>query len=54
MDTSGGYYSFQKENVISVQREYRSLMPSNYSRLFSARELDDLIAFLAGLGGGDR
>jgi putative heme-binding domain-containing protein len=54
MDTSGGYYSFQKENVISIQREYRSLMPSNYSRLFSARELDDLIAFLAGLGGGDR
>jgi len=54
MDTSGRYYSFQKENVMSIQREYRSLMPSNYSRLFSARELDDLIAFLAGLGGGDR
>ena len=54
MDTSGRYYSFQKENVMSIQREYRSLMPSNYSRLFSASELDDLISFLAGLGGGDR
>ena len=51
MDISGRYYSFQKDNVMSIQREYRSLMPSNYSRLFSARELDDLLAFLAGLGG---
>jgi putative heme-binding domain-containing protein len=54
MDVSGRYYSFQKENVMSVQREYRSLMPSTYSRLFSAQELDDLMGFLAGLGGGDR
>jgi len=51
MDISGRYYSFQKENVTSVKREYRSLMPSNYSRLFNARELDDLVAFLAALGG---
>jgi cytochrome c oxidase cbb3-type subunit III len=54
MDLSGRYYSFQKDKVASIQREYRSLMPSNYSRLFSARELDDLLAFLASLGGGDR
>src|SRR2546427_6972174 len=54
MDISGRYYSFQKENVVSIQREYRSLMPSNYSRLFSMRELDDLLAFLASLGGGER
>jgi cytochrome c oxidase cbb3-type subunit 3 len=51
MDVSGRYYSFQKENVTSIKREYRSLMPSNYSRLFNARELDDLVAFLAALGG---
>ena len=54
MDLSNRYYSFQKDNVASVQREYRSLMPSNYGRLFSTRELDDLLAFLAGLGGGER
>jgi len=54
MDISGRYYSFQKENVVSIQREYRSLMPSNYSRLFSMRELDDLLALLASLGGGER
>ena len=54
MDISGHYYSFQKDSVTSLQREYRSLMPSNYSRLFTAGELDDLLAFLARLGGGER
>jgi cytochrome c oxidase cbb3-type subunit 3 len=54
IDIAGRYYSFQKDNVTSIQREYRSLMPSNYGRLFTAQELDDLVAFLAGLGGGER
>lgn len=54
MDLSGRYYSFQKDDVTSVQREYRSLMPLNYGRLFSDHELEDLLAFLAGLRGGQR
>ena len=54
MDLSGRYYSFQRDEVASVQREYRSLMPLNYGRLFSDAELNDVIAFLAGLGGGAR
>jgi cytochrome c oxidase cbb3-type subunit 3 len=54
IDLSGQYYSFQKDEVTSMQREYRSLMPSTYGRLFSQRELEDLLAFLAGLGGGTR
>lgn len=51
-DLSGRYYSFQKDDVTSIQREYRSLMPLNYARLFSDRELTDLLAFLASLRGG--
>ncbi len=51
MDLSGRYYSFMKDDVKSVQREDRSLMPSNYGRVFSASELDDLLAYLASLGG---
>ena len=54
MDLSGRYDSFQKDDVTSLKREYRSLMPSNYGRLFSTRELDDLLAYLAGLRGGER
>lgn len=51
MDISGRFYSFVKDDVTSINREYRSLMPSNYARLFSANELDDLLAYLASLGG---
>jgi len=54
IDLSGHYYSFNKDDVTSIQREYRSVMPSSYGRLFSERELEDLVAFLAGLGGGGR
>src|SRR5262249_11749700 len=46
MDVSGRYHSFQRQDVRSIDREYRSLMPSTYERLFSPRELDDLVAFL--------
>ena len=51
MDTSGRYYSFQRDEVTSITREYRTLMPSNYGRLFNDRELENLVAFLAGLDG---
>ena len=52
MDLSGHYYSFQKDDVASIQREDRSLMPATYSNMFSAKELDDLVAYLVSLGGG--
>jgi hypothetical protein len=54
MDLSGHYYSFQKDDVTSIQREDRSLMPATYQGMFSAKELDDLVAYLASLGGGQR
>ena len=54
MDLSGHYYSFQKDEVNSAQREFRSLMPANYGKLFTNRELEDLLAYLASLGGGER
>ena len=54
MDVSGRYYSFQRDEVSSITREYRSLMPLNYGRLFSDRELENLVAFLASLDGGKR
>jgi len=54
MDLSGHYYSFQKDDVTSIQREDRSLMPDTYKGMFSPQKLDDLVAYLAGLGGGQR
>jgi cytochrome c oxidase cbb3-type subunit III len=49
LDLSGKFHSYMKDQVTSVTREERSLMPS-YSRVFTARELNDLVAYLAGLG----
>jgi len=51
MDLSGRYYSFLKDDVKSMEREYRSVMPSNYGRMLNPSELDDLLAYLASLGG---
>jgi cytochrome c oxidase cbb3-type subunit 3 len=51
VDLSGKYYSFRREDVTSVKQEARSLMPS-YAQLLSPGELNDLLAYLNGLRGG--
>lgn len=50
VDLGGAFHSFARDSVRSMTREYRSLMPSDYGRLLNQRELDDLLAYLAGLG----
>ena len=49
IDLSGEYYSFLREDVASVTRESRSLMPSTYAKSLSANEIDDLVAYLSSL-----
>jgi putative heme-binding domain-containing protein len=50
VDLSGKYYSFLRDDVTSITREPKSLMPS-YEKLFDPRELDDLLAYLVSLRG---
>ena len=50
MDARENYYSFLKSDVTSVKREFRSLMPEGYSKVFTEPELNDLVAYMAGLG----
>jgi cytochrome c oxidase cbb3-type subunit III len=52
IDLTGKYYSFEREDVISMKREPRSLMPSTYGQLLSETEVNDLLAYLSGLRGG--
>jgi putative heme-binding domain-containing protein len=52
MDLSGKYYSFLREDVSSMKREPRSLMPSTYEKSLSEGEIDDLLAYMSGLRGG--
>jgi putative heme-binding domain-containing protein len=48
IDLSGKFYSFQRDEVKSITREARSVMPA-YTRTFNEAELTDLLAYLASL-----
>jgi cytochrome c oxidase cbb3-type subunit 3 len=50
VDLSGKYHSFVREDVTSMAREPRSLMPS-YGKLFTPAELNNLLAYLLSLRG---
>ena len=52
VDLSGKYYSFVIEDVTSMKREPRSLMPSTYGQLLSESDVNDLLAYLNSLRGG--
>jgi putative heme-binding domain-containing protein len=50
IDLSGKYYSFVREDVTSMTRENRSLMPS-YEKALTPGEVNDLLVYLRGLRG---
>jgi cytochrome c oxidase cbb3-type subunit III len=50
IDLGGKYFSFVREDVTSMAREPRSLMPS-YGKLFTESEMHDLLAYLLTLRG---
>ena len=49
MDAQENFHSYLSSEVRSMKRELRSLMP-DYSSSLTAHEIDDLLAYLAGLG----
>ncbi len=52
IDLSGHFFSFLREDVVSLQLVPRSLMPSTYERLLSESEINDLLLYLISLRGG--
>lgn len=46
VDLAGNERTFLKDELLSMQREMRSLMPGEYGKIFSAGELDDLVAYI--------
>jgi cytochrome c oxidase cbb3-type subunit III len=52
-DMSEKFHSFQRSAVKSIKREYRSVMPDGYERMFNAAEMDDLLAYLVSRRGGE-
>lgn len=51
MDVGEKFHSFSRSEVRSVKREFKSLMPDNYRRLFTEAELNDLLAYMVSLRG---
>jgi hypothetical protein len=51
LDLGGHFHSFDMDEVASVKHDNKSLMPDNYGRVFTARELDDLVSYLSTLRG---
>ena len=50
VDAKDNYYSFLRDEVKSMKREVKSMMPA-YDKMLSAREIDDLVAYMAHLRG---
>jgi cytochrome c oxidase cbb3-type subunit III len=50
MDTSEGIHLFEKDKLRSMQKSRKSLMPSYNSSVLSDQDLNDIIAYLLGVG----
>jgi len=49
MDTAENFHSYLRDEVKSMKREFRSMMPDTYGKLFSEAERNDLLAYLVSL-----
>ena len=47
----GSSHSFMREDVVSVEREFASLMPSGYGESLSPEQQGDLLAYMQSLRG---
>ena len=46
IDQSGNERTFLRDEVISIDRQMRSTMPDNYAKMFSASDIDNLVAYI--------
>lgn len=46
VDMDGNEKTYLREDVASIEREMKSLMPGDYGKIFSERELDDVVAYI--------
>ncbi len=51
LDVNRQFHSYRKEEVASMQREEKSLMPADYGRRLTASEQTDVLAYLETLRG---
>lgn len=46
IDSSGNEHTYLRDEVRSISREMRSLMPAGYGETFTGTELDDLVSYI--------
>jgi cytochrome c oxidase cbb3-type subunit 3 len=46
IDQSGNERTYLRDEVISIDREMRSTMPADYGKMFSASDIDNLVAYI--------
>jgi hypothetical protein len=51
LDVNRKFHSYRKEEVASMKREDRSLMPGDYGKRLSVAEQTDVLAYLSSLRG---
>lgn len=49
IDASGAERTYLRDEVVSMRREMRSVMPRDFGKTFSPAELDDLVAYIVKL-----
>ncbi|HKA19743.1 MAG TPA: c-type cytochrome [Blastocatellia bacterium] len=50
-DSSGAFHSVRKSDLSELKKEFNSSLMPGYRELLSSSEIDDMVAFLAGLRG---
>lgn len=50
-DSSGAFHSFRKSDLSELKKEFSSSLMPSYRESLSSSEIDDMVAFLAGLRG---
>ncbi|MEP6714189.1 MAG: PQQ-dependent dehydrogenase, methanol/ethanol family [Terriglobia bacterium] len=53
IDTTGKYRSFEKSQLADLKIEAKSLMPDDFAKRLTAREIDDVVAYLKTQSGPD-
>jgi putative heme-binding domain-containing protein len=46
IDSAGNERTFLRDEVLSMKREMRTVMPDDYGKILSAAELDDVVAYV--------
>ncbi len=51
LDSSDNFHSYFRDQVASMKREFRSIMPGTYGKMFTPSQINDLLVYMTSLRG---